>query len=125
MYRNLCQASNRNVVAIAGPLQLLQSWIFWRFPSLRPYGFDHFSWPVASRWARYLPTSDERDPRVFQYRTMLDRMTHRDFVCRPYMTPEVAFVANPDIWRAEHMGLWIAVCPLIYFGSIEWHQWIG
>ncbi|MED6202753.1 hypothetical protein PIB30_108777, partial [Stylosanthes scabra] len=25
------------------------------------------------------------------------------FVCRPYMTPEVAFVANPDIWRAEHM----------------------
>ncbi|MED6223568.1 hypothetical protein PIB30_075256 [Stylosanthes scabra] len=38
------------------------------------------------------------------------------------MTPEVAFVANPDIWRAEHMGLWTAVCPLIYFGSIEWHQ---
>ncbi|MED6126155.1 hypothetical protein PIB30_075596 [Stylosanthes scabra] len=38
------------------------------------------------------------------------------------MTPEVAFVANPDIWRAEHMGLWTTVCPLIYFGSIEWHQ---
>ncbi|MED6178747.1 hypothetical protein PIB30_110558, partial [Stylosanthes scabra] len=34
----------------------------------------------------------------------------------------VAFVANPDIWRAEHMGLWTAVCPLIYFGSIKWHQ---
>ncbi|MED6117581.1 hypothetical protein PIB30_111314 [Stylosanthes scabra] len=78
LYRNLCRASNRNVVAIAGPLQLLQSWIFWRFPSLRPYGFDQFSWPVASRWARYLPTSNERDPRVFQFRTMLDRMTHRD-----------------------------------------------
>ncbi|MED6201077.1 hypothetical protein PIB30_091429 [Stylosanthes scabra] len=53
---------------------------------------------------------------------MLDRMTHRDFVCRPYMTPEVTFVTNPDIWRAEHMELWTAVCPLIYFGSIEWHQ---
>ncbi|MED6155915.1 hypothetical protein PIB30_009978 [Stylosanthes scabra] len=37
-----------------------------------------FSWPVASRWARYLPTSDEKDPRVLQYRTMLDRMTHCD-----------------------------------------------
>ncbi|MED6202512.1 hypothetical protein PIB30_106356 [Stylosanthes scabra] len=47
-----------------GPLQLLQSWIFWRFLSLRPYGFDQFSWPVASRWARYLPTSDEKDPRL-------------------------------------------------------------
>ncbi|MED6122476.1 hypothetical protein PIB30_040206 [Stylosanthes scabra] len=28
LYRNLCRASNRNVVAIVGPLQLLQSWIF-------------------------------------------------------------------------------------------------
>ncbi|MED6138509.1 hypothetical protein PIB30_074849 [Stylosanthes scabra] len=25
------------------------------------------------------------------------------FVCRPYMTPEVAFVADASIWRPEHM----------------------
>ncbi|MED6208881.1 hypothetical protein PIB30_049281 [Stylosanthes scabra] len=69
LYRNLCRASNMNVVAIAGPQKLQQSWIFWRFPSLRPYGFNQFSWSIASR---YLPTSDEKDSRVFQYRTMLD-----------------------------------------------------
>ncbi|RYR59338.1 hypothetical protein Ahy_A05g025204 isoform B [Arachis hypogaea] len=34
LYRCLCRGTNRNVVNLAGPLQLLQSWIFWRFPTL-------------------------------------------------------------------------------------------
>ncbi|MED6132402.1 hypothetical protein PIB30_018602 [Stylosanthes scabra] len=81
LYMNLCQASNKNVVAIEGPLQFLQSWIFWRFSSLRPYRFDHFRWPLASRWERYLPTLDEKDSRVLQYQTKLDWLTHRDECC--------------------------------------------
>ncbi|MED6166800.1 hypothetical protein PIB30_112951, partial [Stylosanthes scabra] len=44
------------------------------------------------------------------------------FVCRPYMTPEVAYVADRDIWREENRRLWTSVCTLIYFGTIEWHQ---
>ncbi|MED6113894.1 hypothetical protein PIB30_075065 [Stylosanthes scabra] len=71
---------------------------------------------------RYLPTSDEKDPRVLQYRTRIDRLTHRDFVCRPYMTQEVAYIADRDIWREENRRLWASVCTLIYFGTIEWHQ---
>ncbi|MED6155914.1 hypothetical protein PIB30_009977 [Stylosanthes scabra] len=38
------------------------------------------------------------------------------------MTPEVASLADPDIWRVEHMSLWTSVCAIIYFGSIEWYQ---
>ncbi|RYR12525.1 hypothetical protein Ahy_B04g070040 isoform E [Arachis hypogaea] len=48
LYRCLCHGTNRNVVNLAGPLQLLQSWIFWRFPSLRPSGFDVFEFLLAS-----------------------------------------------------------------------------
>ncbi|RYR11205.1 hypothetical protein Ahy_B05g079676 isoform E [Arachis hypogaea] len=48
LYRCLCHGTNRNVVNVAGPLQLLQSWIFWRFFSLRPCGFDVFEFPLAS-----------------------------------------------------------------------------
>ncbi|MED6166682.1 hypothetical protein PIB30_111715, partial [Stylosanthes scabra] len=44
------------------------------------------------------------------------------FVCRPYTTPEVAYVADRDIWREENRRLWTSVCTLIYFGTIEWHQ---
>ncbi|RYR11202.1 hypothetical protein Ahy_B05g079676 isoform F [Arachis hypogaea] len=50
LYRCLCHGTNRNVVNVAGPLQLLQSWIFWRFFSLRPCGFDVFEFPLASRY---------------------------------------------------------------------------
>ncbi|RYR16465.1 hypothetical protein Ahy_B04g073492 [Arachis hypogaea] len=32
LYRCMCRVVNRHVVKLAGPLQLLQSWIFWRFP---------------------------------------------------------------------------------------------
>ncbi|RYQ88328.1 hypothetical protein Ahy_B09g095585 isoform H [Arachis hypogaea] len=48
LYRCMCRVANRNVTNLAGPLQLLQSWIFWRFPMLRPPGFDAFFFPLAS-----------------------------------------------------------------------------
>ncbi|RYQ99456.1 hypothetical protein Ahy_B07g087388 isoform E [Arachis hypogaea] len=48
LYRCMCRVANRNVTNLTGPLQLLQSWIFWRFPSLRPEGFEAFSFPLAS-----------------------------------------------------------------------------
>ncbi|RYR64274.1 hypothetical protein Ahy_A03g010406 isoform B [Arachis hypogaea] len=50
LYRCMCRVANRNVTNLAGPLQLLQSWIFWRFPSLRLSGFEVFSFPLASRY---------------------------------------------------------------------------
>ncbi|XP_057733768.1 protein MAIN-LIKE 1-like [Arachis stenosperma] len=40
LYRCMCHVANRNVVKLAGPLQLLQSWIFWRFPGFQPDGYD-------------------------------------------------------------------------------------
>nr|XP_029145955.1 protein MAIN-LIKE 1-like [Arachis hypogaea] len=50
LYRCMCRVANRHVVKLAGPLQLLQSWIFWRFPQFRPAGYETFSWPLASRY---------------------------------------------------------------------------
>ncbi|RYR10371.1 hypothetical protein Ahy_B05g078833 isoform D [Arachis hypogaea] len=62
LYRCICRVVNRNVTNLVGPLQLLQSWIFWRFPSLRPYG-----------WAAYLLPNDGKEQRVINYRLALDR----------------------------------------------------
>ncbi|QHO00155.1 uncharacterized protein DS421_13g404060 [Arachis hypogaea] len=47
LYRCMCRMANRHVVKLAGPLQLLQSWIFWQFPGFRPAGYDTFSWPLS------------------------------------------------------------------------------
>ncbi|RYR54633.1 protein MAIN-LIKE 2-like [Arachis hypogaea] len=49
LYRCMCRVTNKNVVKLAGPLQLLQSWIFWRFPRFRSDGYDVFHWPMVSR----------------------------------------------------------------------------
>ncbi|RYQ88046.1 hypothetical protein Ahy_B09g095488 isoform A [Arachis hypogaea] len=46
LYRCMCRVANRNVTNLARPLQLLQSWIFWRFPTLRPPGFPPSSFCV-------------------------------------------------------------------------------
>ncbi|MED6152006.1 hypothetical protein PIB30_087734 [Stylosanthes scabra] len=51
------------------------------------------------RWLRYLPTSDEKDLRLAQFRVQLDRL-------------------QPS---KRHVQLCTACVPLIYFGAIEWH----
>ncbi|XP_025700158.1 protein MAIN-LIKE 2-like [Arachis hypogaea] len=50
LYRCLYRVANQNVKNLAGQLALLQSWIFWRFPTFRPRRFDANLWPLASRW---------------------------------------------------------------------------
>ncbi|QHO03048.1 uncharacterized protein DS421_13g429010 [Arachis hypogaea] len=122
LYRCLCRVANWNVKNLAGPLALLQSWIFWRFPTFRPRGFDVILWPLASRWGRYMPSSDEKGPRVIVTRHRLDRLRVDDFIWMPYSALEVIQVIHPDILRPEHMHLWKSTTALIYFSSIEWHQ---
>ncbi|XP_072080924.1 protein MAIN-LIKE 1-like [Arachis hypogaea] len=54
LYRCLCHITNRNLVKLADSLQLLQSWIFWRFLDFRPDGFDTFHWPLATRYSPFM-----------------------------------------------------------------------
>ncbi|RYR25504.1 hypothetical protein Ahy_B02g059300 [Arachis hypogaea] len=122
LYRCMCRVANKNVTNLAGLLQLLQSWIFWRFPSLRPEGFEAFSFPLASRWSAYLPPNDGKEQRVIRYRLALDRLTARDIVWEPYSALDVLAVVHPEILIEEHSRLWRAVTSLIYFAVIEWHQ---
>ncbi|XP_020991932.1 protein MAIN-LIKE 1-like [Arachis duranensis] len=72
LYRCMCRVANRHVVKLAGPLQLLQSWIFWRFPTFRPTGYDAFSWPLASRWSGYNIGISNEGPRVQMARLKID-----------------------------------------------------
>ncbi|RYQ87714.1 hypothetical protein Ahy_B09g095252 [Arachis hypogaea] len=78
LYRCMCRVANRHVVKLAGPLQLLQSWIFWRFPSFRPPGYDAFSWPLASRWSGYNPGISNKGPRVQMARLKIDLLQPRN-----------------------------------------------
>ncbi|RYR01576.1 hypothetical protein Ahy_B06g080461 [Arachis hypogaea] len=99
LYRCMCRVANRNVIKLAGPLQLLQSWIFWRFPRFRPAGFETFSWPLASRWSGYIPSSSEKGPRVQTWRLWIDRLQDREFIWMPYSSPDVLQVVHPEVDR--------------------------
>ncbi|QHO26863.1 uncharacterized protein DS421_7g203130 [Arachis hypogaea] len=122
LYRCMCRVANRHVVKLAGPLQLLQSWIFWRFPRFRPAGYDESSWPLASRWSGYNPSGSEKGPRVQMWRTRIDRLQDGEFLWMPYGTPDVLQVVHPEVLEPRHMALWRSVTALIYFAVIEWHQ---
>ncbi|RYR12993.1 hypothetical protein Ahy_B04g070227 isoform F [Arachis hypogaea] len=121
LYRCMCRVANRNVIKLAGPLQLLQSWIFWRFPRFRPAGFETFSWPLASRWSGYIPSSSEKGPRVQTWKLWIDRLQDRE-VSMLLNSPDVLQVVHPEVLEPRHMVLWRSVTSLIYFAVIEWHQ---
>ncbi|RYR29532.1 hypothetical protein Ahy_B01g053943 isoform A [Arachis hypogaea] len=89
LYRCMCRVANRHVVKLAGPLQLLQSWIFWRFPTLRPSGYDEISWPLASRWSGYNPGISNKGPRVQMARLKIDLLQPRQFIWMPYSALDV------------------------------------
>ncbi|RYQ96893.1 hypothetical protein Ahy_B08g092817 [Arachis hypogaea] len=122
LYRCMCRVANRHVVKLAGPLQLLQSWIFWRFPSFRPSRYDAFSWPLASRWSGYNPGISNKGPRVQMARLKLDLLQPRDFIWMPYSALDVIQVVHPEVLEPRHTMLWRCVTSLIYFAVVEWHQ---
>ncbi|RYR25208.1 hypothetical protein Ahy_B02g058864 [Arachis hypogaea] len=126
----MCRVTNRHVVKLADPLQLLQSWIFWRFPRFRPAGYDTCSWPLASsyntdvrcRWSGYNPSSSEKGPRVQMWRRRIDMLQAMNFIWMPYSSPEVLQVVHPEVLEPRQTTLWRSVTSLIYFPVIEWHQ---
>ncbi|RYR28209.1 hypothetical protein Ahy_B01g052328 [Arachis hypogaea] len=118
----MCRVANRNMTNLASPQHLLQ-----------PHGFDDFSFPLASRWATYLPTSDGKEQRMIKFRLALDRLGGRDcynaacsshfqIVWEPYASLDVFAAIHPEILTEENSRLWRAVISLIYFAVLEWHQ---
>ncbi|QHO08119.1 uncharacterized protein DS421_14g469760 [Arachis hypogaea] len=99
LYRCMCRVANRHVVKLAGPLQLLQSWIFWRFPTLRPSGYDEISWPLASRWSGYNPGISNKGPRVQMARLKIDLLQPWQFIWMPYSALDVIQVVHPEVDR--------------------------
>ncbi|RYR07083.1 hypothetical protein Ahy_B05g074403 [Arachis hypogaea] len=118
----MCRVANRHVVKLAGPLRLLQSWIFWRFPGFRPAGYDTFTWPLALRWSGHNPTVSEKGPRISKCSWLIADSMYSQFIWMPYISPDVLQVVHPKILELWHTVLGRCVTALIYFVVIEWHQ---
>ncbi|RYR08482.1 hypothetical protein Ahy_B05g076186 [Arachis hypogaea] len=108
LYRSMCRVANRNVTNLARPLHLLQYWIFWQFPMLKPNGFDIFSFPLASKWATYLQPLMPRSKELFKCVLL--------WTDCPYSTAEVVAVVHPKILAEEH-------CPSAEY--LDWWHWVA
>ncbi|RYR40115.1 hypothetical protein Ahy_A09g045794 [Arachis hypogaea] len=106
LYRCMCQVANRNVTNLAGPLWLLLFWIFWQFPTLRPHGFDYFSFLLASSCQIIYSYNVV----IVQCRLALDRLVvkifynHLQIVWEPYAVLDVLVVVNPEIQLRSTIG---------------------
>ncbi|MED6179973.1 hypothetical protein PIB30_005772 [Stylosanthes scabra] len=49
-------------------------------------------------------------------------MPFLEFVCLLYRTEAVEAVLDRSIPQEDHRALWCSIVPLIYFGTIKWHQ---
>ncbi|RYQ96511.1 hypothetical protein Ahy_B08g092285 [Arachis hypogaea] len=125
LYTCLCRVANRNVKNLARPLSLLQFWIFWRFPTFRPRGFDAILWPLAASYIIFMHNHCYVHVCIIFYKLTSGRLVLEQvgsFIWMPYSSLEVIQVVHPDILRPDHTLLWKSTTALIYFASIEWHQ---
>lgn len=86
LYRQLCQASNKDVHDISGALLLVQIWAWDRLPYIAPIRQQlpllEFS-PLAARWGVIKDVTQTSTHVVSQYRIMLDRQMPSQ-VCHYY-----------------------------------------
>ncbi|XP_072087031.1 protein MAINTENANCE OF MERISTEMS-like [Arachis hypogaea] len=114
-----CQSECKELswaTSIAAVLDILE------VPQIQAEKFYHMyngSDDESCRWGRYMPSSDEKGPRVIATRHRLDKLRVDDFIWMPYSALEVIQVVHPDILRPEHTHLWKSTTALIYFSSIE------
>ncbi|RYR14585.1 hypothetical protein Ahy_B04g071202 [Arachis hypogaea] len=97
------------------------AWLY-RFPTLRPSGYDEISWPLASRWSGYNPGISNKGPRVQMARLKIDLLQPRQFIWMPYSALDVIQVVHPEVLEPRHTMLWRCRTSLIYFAVVEWHQ---
>ncbi|MFQ6627553.1 hypothetical protein Gotur_004767, partial [Gossypium turneri] len=116
LYREMCRAMQPNKIKIGGCLALLQLWVWFRYPFLRPRVNHLYTFPLVTRWShspsyRGIPTALE------DIRLLLDQ---RSEAHTPYEDPAIRavipdeFLQNPNILHVR--------VPLVSYATVEMHQ---
>ncbi|XP_021991078.2 serine/threonine-protein phosphatase 7 long form homolog [Helianthus annuus] len=118
LYKNLCNATAPNAIAITGPVALLQVWAWERFCCFAPaVARFQYNAPLAARWKGSLTCTDVSTHCLRTYRSQLQSMTEATFNWRPY---DDIVGRLPDICRSG-MGIWRSCCPLLCYSVVEHH----
>ncbi|MED6205670.1 hypothetical protein PIB30_019969 [Stylosanthes scabra] len=80
-------------------------------------GFLSFALPLSTTLSGHWPPGGIG---ISPHRTR--RRPDCRFICLSYRTLEIEAVLDQGFLQEEHRALWCSIVPLIYFGTIEWHQ---
>ncbi|KAI3446003.1 hypothetical protein Pfo_002668, partial [Paulownia fortunei] len=130
MYRELCNASDKDKNVIGGAMVLLQIWAWSRITTLVPrrlrsrvnmgplIGANDHELPLPPygvRWMQYYSFTRTASHSIRIIRDILDRMTDKE----PYdmSSPDIIVLGprcNTPLWRSR--------CPLINYAIVEFHH---
>ncbi|XP_012487990.1 protein MAINTENANCE OF MERISTEMS-like [Gossypium raimondii] len=110
LYRELCRATNPDVVDMGGCLILLQSWVLYRLPFLA--SVSHQPWSVRP--------GIEKSYTVPIYRITIEQHAREEFIWMPYRKPEIANVVPSSAYVDSH--IWCTSASIINFNVVEWYH---
>ncbi|XP_057744160.1 serine/threonine-protein phosphatase 7 long form homolog [Arachis stenosperma] len=120
LYRMLCRGTCYTQHNMRGCMSLLLSWAYHRIPSCRPQGFDQRRFPLVERWVGYEQRNDSEEFRLRWWRRLLNNLDIHNVEWTPYADPDIQHILPPIVFEGEES--WNAVCPLLCFSIVEWHQ---
>ncbi|XP_016730368.1 protein MAINTENANCE OF MERISTEMS-like [Gossypium hirsutum] len=90
LYRELCRATNSDVVDIGGCLTLLQSCALYRMPFLASISHQPYVYPLLNRWS--VRPGIGKSYTVPIYRLLIEQYAREGFIWTPYCMPEITDV---------------------------------
>ncbi|KAL4356603.1 hypothetical protein AHAS_Ahas09G0103200 [Arachis hypogaea] len=124
----LCHTARRDTIDIAGYVLLVMSWIYHRFLTFCPAGFNTLRFSLSSRLARLgQQTQDNHHDRGLRLWRRLDALRfdkiRRQFWWTPYDDPQLQQMTPDWIKSTEEIRTWrptVPYCVLILLSSITW-----
>jgi Plant mobile domain len=126
LYKELCRACKRNSKQMAGPVFLLQMWVWERLhigspkvEKLKPIGnvSPEYLPPLGYKWSRHHTWKKNRSHSLSHYRNKIDMLRDEQVAWTPYEMRNVQQVL-PPICTADS-GFWMMTAPLLHFWIIE------
>ncbi|KAL7189434.1 hypothetical protein ACSBR1_039139 [Camellia fascicularis] len=119
LYRMLCRMTKPDTKEMAGPLVLLQVWVWERLSRIAPSRKSNIAdgERAIGEAEQQLPPG----PRAFRWRAPFSHeVISTNFIREPYGTEDEIMTGFP-LYCTISRDIWMARVPLICFDIIEWH----
>ncbi|KAL4344014.1 hypothetical protein AHAS_Ahas11G0136000 [Arachis hypogaea] len=122
-YHSLGSAVRHDTTDITRCVPLVMSWIYHRFPTFCPAGFDTLKFSLASRLVGLgQQIRDNHHDKGLRLRSSLDALRFDEFRWTPYDVPQLRQMTPDWIKSIREIHTWRSMVPLVCFHFVEFHH---